>query len=123
MARRGRLSAQQLADATTKLGYPITRSQIANYESGRKQSLDITELLVLAAALNVPALSLLFPDRPDHTIDILPDTPATTLDAITRFVGEPLWPHHEVTALIEQLGRIEAGMGGHGGLTGRAVHG
>ena len=37
-ARQGRLSAQQLADETERLGYGISRSQIANYESGRKKA-------------------------------------------------------------------------------------
>ena len=60
-ARQGRLTGQQLADDTEQLGYPITRSQIANYESGRKQSLDVAELLLLAAALGVPPVALLFP--------------------------------------------------------------
>ena len=62
--REGRLTAQQLAEETERLGHAISRSQIANYESGRKQSLDVAELLVIAAALDVSPLSLLFPGEP-----------------------------------------------------------
>ena len=53
--RHGRLSAQQLADETERLGYGISRSQIANYESGRKKSLDVAELLVIADQNNLLA--------------------------------------------------------------------
>lgn len=118
-ARRGRLSAQQLADATAALGYPITRSQIANYESGRKQSLEIAELLVLAAALGVPPLSLLFPEQPDRQVEMLPGVHTSTLNAMHRFVGDggPLWPRHEVAALIDKLDQIGGAMTGRGELT------
>ncbi len=120
-ARRGRLTAQELADKTSKLGFPITRSQIANYESGRKQGLDVTELLVLAAALEVPALSLLFPTRP-RRLELFPDHPATRLDAVRRFVGDyGAWPHREVAALVEQLDQISAAMAGSGELASSAA--
>jgi predicted transcriptional regulator len=32
------MSAQELADETERLGHGISRSQIANYESGRKKA-------------------------------------------------------------------------------------
>jgi transcriptional regulator with XRE-family HTH domain len=66
-------SAQELADRTAELGYPISRAQIANYESGRKKNLDIAELLILAAALDVPPLVLLYPDLPAGEVEIIPD--------------------------------------------------
>jgi len=123
-ARQGRLTAQELADETERLGYPITRSQIANYESGRKQSLDVSELIVIAAALKVPPLSLLFPDAPDHQIEALPGQPTSTFDAMTQFVGsrELIWPRAEVGALTAQLTRIDraisgADLSGHGSFT------
>jgi transcriptional regulator with XRE-family HTH domain len=53
---RASRSAQWLADETERLGYPISRAAIANYESGRKKGLDVAELLVLAAALNCPTV-------------------------------------------------------------------
>lgn len=39
----------------------VTRATIANWESGRKEGVDIQELAALAKALDVPALSLLYP--------------------------------------------------------------
>ena len=93
-AREGRLSAQQLADETERLGYPISRSQIANYESGRKQGLDVAELLVLAAALEVPPVALLFGGHPDQDVEMLPGQSAPTFHAIAWFSGdrELAWP-------------------------------
>jgi transcriptional regulator with XRE-family HTH domain len=56
----------------------ISRTQIANYESGRKKNLDIAELLILAAALDVPPLVLLYPDLPAGKVEIIPDRPGTS---------------------------------------------
>jgi transcriptional regulator with XRE-family HTH domain len=88
-ARQGqRLTAQQLADETERLDYPISRSQIAAYEVRRKRGLDVTELLILAAALNVPPVALLFPDLPDGGAEPLPGWHATAADALGWFTGE-----------------------------------
>lgn len=108
-ARQGRLSAQQLADETERLGYGISRSQIANYESGRKKSLDVAELLVIAAALGVPPLQLLFPDEPDDDIEMLPSQRTSTFHAIASFTGDPglMWPGPEVAELTEKLSRMD----------------
>jgi transcriptional regulator with XRE-family HTH domain len=80
-------SAQELADRTAKLGYPISRAQIANYESGRKKNLDIAELLILAAALDVPPLVLLYPELPAGEVEIIPDRPGTSWDAYRWATG------------------------------------
>jgi len=87
-ARQGRLTGQQLANDTERLGYPITRSQVANYESGRKQSLDVAELLVLAAALGVPPIALLFPRLPDGDVEVLPGQVMSSAEAMRWFTGE-----------------------------------
>ncbi len=85
---RGSRSAQWLADQTERLGYPISRAAIANYESGRKKGLDITELLVLAAALQLPPLALLFPELPDGPVELLPGLTTTCWGAAAWFSGE-----------------------------------
>lgn len=107
-AREGRLTAQQLADETKRLGYPISRSQISNYEVGRKQGLDVTELLVIAAALGVPPLPLLFPGEPNDEVEMLPNQPAPIFFAKAWFSGDPWDPIRErVAELTEQLGQID----------------
>lgn len=85
---RGARSAQWLADRTADLGHPITRAQIANYESGRKKTLDITELLVIAAALEVPPVVLIYPDLPDADVEVLPEQFVSSIAALIRFTGE-----------------------------------
>ena len=109
--RDGRMSGAELADATARLGYPLTRSQIANYESGRKQSLDVIELWVIATALGVAPLELLLPGRPDQSVEMLPGgQTATTLAAATWFVGKPAWLE-DLTGAVDQLTRAIAPAG------------
>ncbi|MDM2549944.1 helix-turn-helix transcriptional regulator [Mycobacteroides abscessus] len=83
-ARRKQLdmSAAALADATD--GF-ITRDTIANLESGRKRVIDIAELIVLAKALDVPPVSLLYP-RTDH-VEQSPGVVTSGLDATLWFAG------------------------------------
>lgn len=85
--RRG-MSAQQLSDACARLGHPIARSVLANFESGRRPTVSIPELLVFARALGVPAVQLMFPIGHAETVDALPDSPASTWDALKWFTGE-----------------------------------
>lgn len=84
----GPRSAQWLADRTAALGYPISRAQIANYESGRKKGLDVAELLVLARALNTTPATLLFPGPYDAPVEVLPGVEVSELDAAQWFSGE-----------------------------------
>ncbi|MCZ9344665.1 helix-turn-helix transcriptional regulator, partial [Streptomyces sp. TRM76130] len=58
--RRG-LTAQGLADATRAAGYAIDRSVIAKIEKGLRQSISVAELVVIARALGVPPVLLLYP--------------------------------------------------------------
>lgn len=54
-----KVSAQQLADRMTELGYPIQRSVIANCESGRRSEISVDHLAIAARALGVDAATLL----------------------------------------------------------------
>ena len=58
--KRG-LSYQQLAEQCTELGYPTLRTTLANLEAHKRKSLTLHELIILAAALDVPPVELLFP--------------------------------------------------------------
>jgi hypothetical protein len=88
--RGERRSAQDIADETARLGYPLSRSQIANLESGRKRSLDIAELLILSAALNTSPVALMYPnpsDEPSHSVEVLPGVETTEFQAVEWFSG------------------------------------
>ncbi|WP_315901459.1 helix-turn-helix transcriptional regulator [Rhodococcus sp. BP22] len=82
------LSAAKLADRTVDFGWGISRSVVADLETGRKKSLDISELLVLAAALGVSPAQLLFPDLPKGKVEALPGLPQESHDALRWFSGE-----------------------------------
>ena len=55
------MSVQKLADVTDELGMPIPRSVLANLESGRRETVTVAEVLVLAAALDVAPIDLICP--------------------------------------------------------------
>lgn len=76
------LSASALADAT---GGVITRDTIANLESGRKRVLDIAELIVLAKALDVAPVSLLYART--NEVEQSPGVVTSGLDATLWFAG------------------------------------
>jgi len=79
------LTAAQLS-AKTGVGKPLSRAVVSDLETGRKQTLDISELLTLAAALNVPPLSLLFPNVL-VPVEVLPGVEMAGTDALGWFVG------------------------------------
>jgi transcriptional regulator with XRE-family HTH domain len=105
-ARGGQISAQQLAERTTALGFPVSRSRIANLENARKQTPNLAELIVLSEALGITPLKLLFPGAPDELVDVLPGQPVTTLDARARFVGNT----DELMTLRDQVRKIQRAM-------------
>lgn len=77
-----KLSASELADATEGV---ITRDTIANLESGRKRVIDIAELIVLAKALDVAPVSLLYARGND--VEQSPGVVTSGIDATLWFAG------------------------------------
>lgn len=55
------LSAAKLSELCAESGFPIPRNTIANLENGRKETVPIHEVVILARALNVAPIDLLFP--------------------------------------------------------------
>ncbi|MGW1996181.1 helix-turn-helix domain-containing protein [Embleya sp. NPDC001921] len=83
------MSAQRLADRCAELGYPVPRNVIANLESGRKESVSVAELLVVAEALEVPPVLLLFPVGHAHGTHRAPARDREPLmGAVRWFTGE-----------------------------------
>jgi transcriptional regulator with XRE-family HTH domain len=71
--RDGRFSAQALADRCAELGVPrLDRSVIANMENGRRESVSIDEVAVLAAALDVPPCLLFLPIGDEDEVHVTP---------------------------------------------------
>jgi hypothetical protein len=85
---RGKRSAQWLADQTAKLGYPVSRSVIADLENGRRRYVTTAELTVLASVLETAPIALLFPPPYDEHVDMLPDEEVVSkLVAAEAFCG------------------------------------
>ena len=90
---RGAKSARWLSDETAALGYRISPTVIAKLDSGHRGSvLTVGELLVLAAALNMPPALLLFPGYPDGDVEFLPGRKAMSTDVVEWFSGEQPMP-------------------------------
>ncbi|WP_327662349.1 MULTISPECIES: helix-turn-helix domain-containing protein [unclassified Streptomyces] len=84
-----RWSAQDLADKCEEIGYPIPRNVIANMESGRRATLPLVEVMVLARALRVTPIGLIYPVGYVPRVRALPYEDARpTWDALQWFTGE-----------------------------------
>jgi transcriptional regulator with XRE-family HTH domain len=83
-----KVSVQRLADRTAELGMPIPRSVLANLESGRRETVSVAEVIVLAAALNVSPIELICPAGFDKQAEILPGRMVSPLAAVRWFTGE-----------------------------------
>ncbi|MFF4532616.1 helix-turn-helix domain-containing protein [Streptomyces sp. NPDC001407] len=84
-----RMSAQDLADACAEIGYPIPRNVIANMESGRRSTLPLVEVMVLAKALRTHPICLLYPVGYVREVQKLPlREPEPTWNAMHWFTGD-----------------------------------
>ncbi len=79
------LSATELA-ARTAIGKPMTRAVISDLETGRKKTLEVSELVTLAAALGISPMGLLFPDV-NKDVEILPGQTIIGMQAFEWFSG------------------------------------
>jgi transcriptional regulator with XRE-family HTH domain len=81
------MSAQELSDRCSELGYPVARNTITNLENGRKEVVSVQEVDVLARALNIPPVMLLYPIGLDDRVDVLPGAGRELFEAIQWFAG------------------------------------
>jgi transcriptional regulator with XRE-family HTH domain len=82
------MSAQRLADRCAMLGFPIPRPVLSNIENGRREAITLPELLVLAAALEVPPLLLVIPVGRQGSIEIVPHVNVLIWEAARWWRGE-----------------------------------
>ncbi|KAA1249807.1 hypothetical protein F0Q45_13055 [Mycobacterium simiae] len=85
---RGKQSAAWLSEKTEELGLKLTRQTITDLENGRRRYVTTAELVILAAALDVPAVALVYPDLPDGNVEVLPGQHVSATVALLRFTGE-----------------------------------
>lgn len=101
---RGDFSDQWISDQASRLGHPISRTAVSEYRRGKRKTIPVTDLIVLARALDVPPVSLLFPDLPNGLIPAMPygktegetfptESEVPAFDALRWFTGEsPILP-------------------------------
>ncbi|MEU6944261.1 helix-turn-helix domain-containing protein [Streptomyces sp. NPDC046316] len=82
------LSAQQLSDRCADLGMPVQRSVLANLESGRRSTVTVAEVIVLAAALRIAPAELVFPVGYEEKVEVLPGYERTPLTGLEWFAGQ-----------------------------------
>ncbi|MDK8800420.1 hypothetical protein [Corynebacterium coyleae] len=86
---RGKRSDQWIADRTQLHGHPISRTAISEYRRGIRKTMPVTDWLVIAAALEVPPVSLLFPEVPNGLVTLLPNhLEVAAFDAVEWVSGE-----------------------------------
>ncbi len=84
-----KMTAQRLAERTAELGYPITRVAISKIEGNmRAGKIDVAELLVLAAALDIAPVLLLAPAFPDGEVETRPGRSVDSREAAQWFAGQ-----------------------------------
>lgn len=82
------MSAQQLADECVRLGHTgLQRTVISNLENGRRRDVSVSDVLVLAAALEVAPAALIFPAGYAAEVEYLPGQAASPLEAVDWLIG------------------------------------
>lgn len=90
-ARRTELgmSAQAVSDRTAELGFHLGRGTIARMETGaRGGKFDVSELFILAQALNISPVALLWADAADTRVELLPEVEGTAGSGYEWTVGD-----------------------------------
>jgi transcriptional regulator with XRE-family HTH domain len=100
-------SASEVARRTAELGYPISRTAIAKIESNsRSGKVDVAELFVLSAALDIPPVFLLFFMFPGgQLVEVIPDHEALPQDAARWVSGRISFPRKVGDARFEDHAR------------------
>ncbi|MEV5940296.1 hypothetical protein [Streptomyces sp. NPDC051994] len=93
--RGRRMSAQTLADRCAALGHPLDRSVIAKLEKGIRQTVSVADLLVLAEALELPPLALVFPVGYEDETEVLPGRLEHPVTGLRWASGEGVLPARE----------------------------
>ncbi|MGE2692679.1 CmcI family methyltransferase [Mycolicibacterium pulveris] len=84
---RGSRSAQWLSDQTDALGYRVAHTTISELESHQRAHVSTAELAVLAKALDIAPIALLYPPSYSTELEVLPGVDATSWSAAEWFSG------------------------------------
>ena len=84
------VSGQWLSDRTEELGHRVSRSTISEIETGRRKSITVADLIVLAAALDTSPIALIYPGPYRSTARILPKLEQPQIWGVRWFTGDLL---------------------------------
>jgi transcriptional regulator with XRE-family HTH domain len=82
------LSVQALADRCAQLGMAMPAAVLSNLELGRRESVSVAELVVIAQVLDVSPTLLMVPVTTVDKMEILPGREAGTTEVLEWFAGE-----------------------------------
>ena len=71
--RRHKITIQQLSDLTASIGQRVPPTVLTNLEHRRRDFVSVSELLLIAAALNVPPVLLIAPIGHQSEMEVLPN--------------------------------------------------
>jgi transcriptional regulator with XRE-family HTH domain len=87
------------------MGFLIPRTTIANIESGRRESVSVQEIAVLAAALDIPPTLLVF-DPASDDVELLPGRSESGIMASEWWSGNKAANLHSKVPLERQSGQL-----------------
>ena len=81
------MSAEDLSEACGRRGLEIQRAVLSNLENGRREGITVHQLVIIAAALHVPPLALLFPSG-SELIECWPGQRMSWDQCMVSFAGD-----------------------------------
>jgi transcriptional regulator with XRE-family HTH domain len=95
------MSTQDVADRCAELGLAIPRPVLSNLENGRRESVSVAELVILACALETSPLQLAMPVGKQETIELAPGEQVAVWDAARWFTGELCLDHDPPVQMLQ----------------------
>jgi transcriptional regulator with XRE-family HTH domain len=100
-------SVQWLEDRTDELGHRVSRSTVNELENKRRKSITLADVMVLAAALEVPVGHLIYPPDGPIIVEALPDLLIPRADAIEFLGGTVTDIQHDREELADALQKAD----------------
>jgi transcriptional regulator with XRE-family HTH domain len=101
-------SVQWLEDRTAELGHRVSRSTVNELENRRRKSVTLADVMVLAAALNVPVAHLIWPPDGPLAVEVLPGELVPRHEALESLAGGEADIQRDRNELNEAMRTISA---------------
>jgi transcriptional regulator with XRE-family HTH domain len=101
-------SVQWLEDRTDELGHRVSRSTVNELENQRRKSVTLADVMVIAAALDVPLAHLIWPPNGPLAVEALPGKLVPRHEALEALAGGEADIRHDREELNEAMRTIGA---------------